>query len=364
MKNRRSAIATLLTIGALVVIGISALASSFLINQKNTTNSKAAERVQCDDPAWVCGSECASQQVRDLFKDAAKWRAEAARNLPSKNCDSSDPIPTTLPCPGGNYDKSGICNPACCVKDRDDQCPSGQKCNISNGYCVSEFSCNTNSAITPTSSQNPGTNPTTEPTNAPTATGIPHDNCYEYIDYYSCYSSCTGKYGPKYSCGQGQRWCCLSTPGATVAPTIQPTIQPTIATPTPLSNPTSSVTPITMPTYYPVITNTPIPPTPITTSAAHTIEIFNPCQNTSFIVNSFYFRHTPKPVGETLEGNGSVTVSIDELCVLPSDNDSNNVGVFSLIRQTDKKSILISADGGLACSNDYTIAKFENSVCN
>ena len=54
MKNRKAEIATLLTIGALVVIGITAFTSSFFLNQKKTTNSKATVTVAYGD--WDAAS--------------------------------------------------------------------------------------------------------------------------------------------------------------------------------------------------------------------------------------------------------------------------------------------------------------------
>lgn len=43
-------------------------------------------------------------------------------------------------CPPGKIDETGACNPACCGADS--ECPSGQACNIPNGYCNSGKSCN------------------------------------------------------------------------------------------------------------------------------------------------------------------------------------------------------------------------------
>lgn len=137
--SERGEIATILTLGVLVVIGVSAMVSSLFLNQKKTTGSQAA--VTCDDPKWACGPECASQEVRNVYsQNSDKWRAEAGKIY--GGCDKENqPIPPTPSCPG-KYDNNGSCNPACC--NSDSQCSNGQKCNIPNGFCKSTTSCNPN----------------------------------------------------------------------------------------------------------------------------------------------------------------------------------------------------------------------------
>ena len=137
--SEQGEIATILTLGVLVVIGVSAMVSSLFLNQKKTTGSQAA--VTCDDPKWACGPECASQEVRNVYADNSdKWRAEAGKIY--GGCDKENqPIPPTPSCPG-KYDNNGSCNPACC--NSDSQCSDGQKCNIPNGFCKSTTSCNPN----------------------------------------------------------------------------------------------------------------------------------------------------------------------------------------------------------------------------
>ena len=48
--SERGEIATILTLGVLVVIGVSAMVSSLFLNQKKTTGSQAA--APCDDDKW------------------------------------------------------------------------------------------------------------------------------------------------------------------------------------------------------------------------------------------------------------------------------------------------------------------------
>lgn len=67
-------------------------------------------------------------------------------------CRTTASAPTTPPgggnnpgqnsCPGKQEQATpNACNPACCTPGMDNQCPSGQSCNISNGYCLGGYSC-------------------------------------------------------------------------------------------------------------------------------------------------------------------------------------------------------------------------------
>ena len=96
-KYRRGEVATILTLGALAVLTISALTSSIFNNKKTTTTTKAVvRRLQktattaiCADPKWYCLGECAPQSARDAFGgNPENWRIEKQANC-AKNNDSS-----------------------------------------------------------------------------------------------------------------------------------------------------------------------------------------------------------------------------------------------------------------------------------
>ena len=99
-KNIRGEIATVLAVGALVILGAASLVNSLFINKRQTVKTKAQGLYTC-------------------YKGGQ----------PVEQCQSFD-----------KCDVDGRCNPACCKVDS--QCPNGQKCDIPNGYCVSGKSCN------------------------------------------------------------------------------------------------------------------------------------------------------------------------------------------------------------------------------
>lgn len=110
--HKKGEIATVLTIGALIVLGISTLISSSFLKNKQTLKTKAAE--SCDDLNWFCAGECADPQVRTIFSNnAGNWKNKKAKNCKintsqcntATSCDSAGteglPNPTKAPNAGG-----------------------------------------------------------------------------------------------------------------------------------------------------------------------------------------------------------------------------------------------------------------------
>lgn len=201
-QHERGEIATILMLGSLVVIAVTAVTSSFFVNKKQTTSSKAALACSADECAGssTCvpvgsksnGLECckAGQNKAHPEYTWATWgtsctagdahygdnccyirtgtnaggisgctKAEDWNNFGT--CTAGIPKCTTAdegnrkvclekagtpPAGGGGEECPGKlniqnkCDDACCETDA--QCPSGQKCNIPNGNCKSGKSCN------------------------------------------------------------------------------------------------------------------------------------------------------------------------------------------------------------------------------
>lgn len=79
MKKRKGEIITLLTIGAVAVIGITAILSSFFVNQKKTTQSKAAEIAVCDATSKTSFS-CAGRSANECIYDEIPAHAAYSGN--------------------------------------------------------------------------------------------------------------------------------------------------------------------------------------------------------------------------------------------------------------------------------------------
>ncbi|MBI3620228.1 hypothetical protein HY214_03755 [Candidatus Roizmanbacteria bacterium] len=87
---KRGEIATLLAIGALIVIGVSTVVSSVFLKNRQTQTTKASGTLleNCDDNNWYCAGECADPNVRQIFSDTYKtplnpaltWRTQKASN--------------------------------------------------------------------------------------------------------------------------------------------------------------------------------------------------------------------------------------------------------------------------------------------
>ena len=158
-KYKKGEIMTALMVISLVVIGVSTVISTALLQRnKQTITSKALEATSCPNPddnsKWYCAGECADQSIRDLFNGtyppdgSDEWRNEKAGNcgIGASVCQSTTScgIPSPTPnCPAGKLNVNGGCDPACCAND--DQCkdnsPQPQRCLNPNGYCQSGTSC-------------------------------------------------------------------------------------------------------------------------------------------------------------------------------------------------------------------------------
>ena len=107
MSNKKGEIATIITLGSLVVLGVVSLVSSVFLKKTSPIKTKASE--DCNQMA-------------------------------NRSCVNYPPPPPPVVRGQNKQDSTGACNPACC--ECNEQCPNGQKCDIPNGYCKSGFSCN------------------------------------------------------------------------------------------------------------------------------------------------------------------------------------------------------------------------------
>lgn len=208
MKKNRGEIVTLLTIGTLVVMGISALVSSVFLKKQQTTKTNAQTPLcvcqqdratyswQGDGCGTCWGQQCtvggtlptsclgqSSALATPVPTSSAQApNAPCAANPSASGClghctdctgpnqtcilrtdkypncddggcttqrkecpgDKTSTTPAPTPCPNGKIDKAGQCNSACCSVNS--ECPTGQTCGVQNGYCYSGFSCAPNAA--------------------------------------------------------------------------------------------------------------------------------------------------------------------------------------------------------------------------
>lgn len=105
--HKRGEIATIITLGALIIIGVSAVISSTFLPKKNTSQTKATET------AGSCN-------------DLESRRTGGSPPGAIEGTDKADIAPSA-------------CNIVCC--EFNDQCERGKRCMLSNGYCKSGFSC-------------------------------------------------------------------------------------------------------------------------------------------------------------------------------------------------------------------------------
>lgn len=213
---KKGEIATVLTIGALIVLGVTSFISSNFLKKKQTTRSSAAVSCtscngqgqciyhpeldprsgiappgtpQCEDTGCVNDQECqqiscavnggdcdatnkccggltcnSSGKCEPFPVDTGKCPVDNKRYFDNEITAKSvcgaagyNGVPTaggyisqcwqcnSNPCPG-KWDMNYSCNPACCSEDN--QCPTGQKCGVPNGFCVSGKSCAATSPTT------------------------------------------------------------------------------------------------------------------------------------------------------------------------------------------------------------------------
>jgi len=149
MRKRRAEIATILTVGTLIVIGLTALVSSFTIKNKQTTSSKAAE---CGAEGKSCfdGSDCCSGKCSGASQYGAGTCTKATTVSPSVNsCAKEDESYTyTNSCCSGLTPSNGKCiTPKSTCSDEGGSspccegyqvCASDNKCHASCSSCIKE----------------------------------------------------------------------------------------------------------------------------------------------------------------------------------------------------------------------------------
>lgn len=98
-RSELGEIATVLTLGTLLFIGVASLISNSFLKKPQSTSTKAA--VSCNDSLWVCADECAPDSARYAYKGmnnqnnsaaAAAWRKDKAQNcgLAVSQCSLTD----------------------------------------------------------------------------------------------------------------------------------------------------------------------------------------------------------------------------------------------------------------------------------
>jgi hypothetical protein len=79
--------------------------------------------------AWVIADLVMGAFGLPLIGKGTSGVSGRCAGTPGQDCDNIN-----------KCDIAGGCNPGCCAGDGD--CPSGQRCNIPNGYCIKGKSCN------------------------------------------------------------------------------------------------------------------------------------------------------------------------------------------------------------------------------
>ncbi len=173
MKNlRKGEIATVLTIGALIVLGVTSFISSNFLKNKQTITPKA-EGPPCvrwigpgpndwepegNGTGFACESydKCNKGGACDnvCCKPGTVRADGAVCNQSNGECYTGTAWgsiePTQPACSPGKVDASGQCNPACCdTNNGNADCP-GQVCGVPNGACgtgTKGYSCGTNKYV-------------------------------------------------------------------------------------------------------------------------------------------------------------------------------------------------------------------------
>lgn len=152
-KSERGEIATIIALGTVIVLGITALVSSVATSNRERQTTQTSAAANCDSEDWYCAGECANDAVRSIFNGtyppdgSDEWRNEKAGNcgITEDKCSTtaSCTVPSPTPdCEPGKLNQAGACDPACC--DKDSQC-GGKSCSLPNGYCQSGLSCTSGS---------------------------------------------------------------------------------------------------------------------------------------------------------------------------------------------------------------------------
>jgi len=141
-KGERGDIVLILTIGTLVVLGVSSLISVILPKTNQSTNTKAEDRSQrycnLNRGEAACKPTCTrcDGKVCNYHAELEPWCQDGGKDLggclDSTECGGTNTPPPNCP---GKLDSTGACNPACCDPNVGTSCPQGQECKIQNGYC-------------------------------------------------------------------------------------------------------------------------------------------------------------------------------------------------------------------------------------
>jgi len=134
MRNRRGEIATILMLGTLVVIGVTAVISSFTVKDKKTTSSRASE-VTCYDGEKRCGSKT----------NYCCYNPETHYCTSDKQCK----LKTAIPPDGGPEQPANDCVPKECTEG--EKKPYWMKAGkyYNSETCDNEVTLNTHCASTP-----------------------------------------------------------------------------------------------------------------------------------------------------------------------------------------------------------------------
>jgi len=134
MRNRRGEIATILMLGTLVVIGVTAVISSFTVKDKKTTSSRASE-VTCYDEEKRCGSTT----------NYCCYNPETHYCTSDKQCK----LKTAIPPDGGPEQPANDCVPKECTEG--EKKPYWMKAGkyYNSETCDNEVTLNTHCASTP-----------------------------------------------------------------------------------------------------------------------------------------------------------------------------------------------------------------------
>lgn len=180
-RNQLGEIATVITLGTIIVVGLASLLSNVLLKKSQTTSTKAA--VSCDKPEWSCADECAPLDARYAYLGmngqnntvaSTAWRTDKAQNcgLTESQCNLTDKcqpigVPTVPPPPAGtSCDPMWYCGGECAKQSTRDlfgdalkwRKQKAQDCTFS-----SESECSTRTDCPEGSYKAPGSGPNPPP---------------------------------------------------------------------------------------------------------------------------------------------------------------------------------------------------------
>lgn len=151
-KKERGDVVLILTIGTLVVLGVSSLVSVFLPKANQSTKAKAGVDYGTVGCTGCEGKRCVWYDPKTMAAKVAEFCKDDNPRVNECTDENQaclgDPGPAPAAdkkCPG-KVDMDGACNPACCDPKIEDSY-KGQKCVVYNGFCQSGFSTSPTSRI-------------------------------------------------------------------------------------------------------------------------------------------------------------------------------------------------------------------------